>query len=252
MSGFWVFGMVVEKIREIFEEFAVKEVALRNEFAAKKQAVIDKYDCALCKKECDLEDSTRWKCVESRDKEVGAIEDELSWRMADLYDEVEERVKQLGLEVELNVHSDANCFFNAPGRPGREYRYYTVWDYHNVIDKKNKKAYRVCVKINEYNKPWETTYSFEGIEVDEMELVDESVPFTDALADAIPWSLIRPEWSHNIESFVQTLAKAEREGRLNETLKEIEAKVKANLWIYDYAHFYNALKETCKKFNINL
>ena len=88
--------------------------------------------------------------------------------------------------------------------------------------------------------------------VEENELVDESIPFTNALVDNITWAYIRETWYYNIYNFIQEIAKAERENKLIEALKSIKATVEAGLWIYDYQHFYNALLETCKQFNINI
>jgi hypothetical protein len=63
---------------------------------------------------------------------------------------------------------------------------------------------------------------------------------------------MRPEWVHHIEGFVKRIVEAERQGRLVEEVKNVYAVAKAGAWVYDYAHFLDALEETCKKFNISI
>jgi len=241
---------IIEVVKKIFEEFGEREAEIRNKYAVRKYDLLDKYSCENCnqREKCYYDEKIYRECMEKQNEEYDAIEVEEADRIIDLWFEYEEKLKQLGLEVEFDVHSDKNCFFTAT--PG--YQYYIIHEYHAVMDKRRKKAYLVSVYIYEYNKPWQTVYEFDGVEIEEKELIDEDTPFTNALTDNIPWEYIREVWANNIGEFIQKIAKAERENRLNEALKEVKANVEAGLWVYDYRHFYSALMKTCKQFNISI
>jgi len=213
-------------IREGFEAFLQKEVEVRNEYARRAEAA-------------------------SSDKELADIEAEELERLEALQRDVERELSLHGMKVEFDVGSDAVNYFNAPGYP-RAYNFYTCINIHKVIDKANKKVYLVDVKYKELNYPDRTEYEAVGVDVEELELIDESTPFTSALIENMPWNLIRPTWSRNICDFINALAKAEREGRLLEELRAVKAAVEAGSWVYDYQHFLAALRETCEKFNIAL
>jgi len=78
---------------------------------------------------------------------------------------------------------------------------------------------------------------------EEVPIVDERTPFTLKVLKSVPWNLIRDVYKWQIEKMIGELAMAEREGRLEERLKEIEKELEGKLWIYDYQHFYNAIQQ---------
>ena len=68
----------------------------------------------------------------------------------------------------------------------------------------------------------------------------------------IPWSLIRDIWLPSIKRLIFELAEAESEGKLEEKLEEVVEKVRSSLWVYDYQHFFSALKRTAEFFGLSL
>ncbi|MEM4497314.1 MAG: hypothetical protein QW692_00625 [Nitrososphaerota archaeon] len=83
------------------------------------------------------------------------------------------------------------------------------------------------------------------IGVAEFPVINENeTPFTYALLHNIDWAYIRSTWSVNIANFIAELAEAERRGNLEKVLEEVEKKLEAGGWIYDYQHFYRALEKT--------
>jgi hypothetical protein len=253
MSGSGSVDKRVEKVKEVFEAFAREYVNLLNDFATKETELREShypYGCERCKRGCDEEQEK--KCEKELLDLLNRLDDERGFRTADLYNEVEEKLKKLGFdEVEFNVATESNCYFNLPAWP-RAYNYYRVHEYNHVVDKKAKKCYVVEVKYSELQKPWRTEYAEPEVEIEEGAYFDEDVPFSNALFDRIPWTAMRPEWIHHIEEFVKRIVEAERAGRLAEEVKKIYAEAKRGAWVYDYAHFLDALEETCKKFNIDL
>jgi len=242
---------MLDEIANIFESNYRRIIEIRNEYAKKIAEEIDKHRCDNCKYRGDCDDETWMNCKKNLDEIIERLEIEEADREGDVFNVIEDEIRKLGFEVELGFDYDANCYFTAPGYP-REYRFYNVYEYHKVIDTNNKKVYLIVVKTKKLNKPWITEYAFGYMAYDEYELVNEETPFTKALVESIPWDYIRPEWAGNIHDFINTLAKAEREGRLEEALREVIRRVENGLWIYDYKHFYNALFDTCGKFNIKL
>jgi hypothetical protein len=168
-----------------------------------------------------------------------------------LRDEVKEKLKALGFDVEFEVNIDSANYFNAPGSP-RAYNYYRVFEDNKVIDHKNKKVYIVTVEYLQMQKPTETEYEFNEIDIMEHELVDSETPFANLLCDNIPWEFIRDIWRPHIVDFIDEIAKAEREKKLEETLKQVKEQGERGAWVYDYQHFLNALMKTAKQFNISL
>jgi len=214
------------EVKEAFEALLEKEVEIRNEYARRAEAA-------------------------SSDKELADIEAEELERLEALQRDVERELSLHGLKVEFDVDSDAVNYFNAPGWP-RAYNFYFVIVTHKVIDKANGKVYFVDVKYKELNYPHGRQYEAVGVDVEELELVEESTPFVAALVENIPWNLIRPTWAGNICDFINRLATAERAGRLLDELRAVRAEAEAGSWVYDYQHFLAALRETCEKFNIAL
>ncbi|MEM4497579.1 MAG: hypothetical protein QW692_01995 [Nitrososphaerota archaeon] len=83
------------------------------------------------------------------------------------------------------------------------------------------------------------------IDVTEFPLISEDkTPFTHLLLRNINWAYIRPTWIANIANFIAELANAERSGKLAEKINEVERRLEAGGWIYDYQHFYRALEKT--------
>ena len=177
-------------------------------------------------------------------------EEELDKRLEMLEAEVREKLKPL--EVEFFVDSYTHEYFTAPSYP-REYRYYLIMDVHRVIDKENGRQYFVYVDYHHKQKPSHSEYTLESVEVEEESLIDdERTPFTKRLIEEIPWMLIRDTWLPSIKRLIFELAEAESEGRLEERLEEIVERVKNSLWVYDYQHFYGALRRTAEFFGLSL
>ena len=223
-----------ERMREIEKEMTEKEEELAQE-------IKDDMELDLVLKDIEKEKEKRFMEIEKKK------EDEIT----DLELEFADRLQDLGLEVEFFIDTDSASYFNAPGFP-RAYNYYVVRDTHKVVDSRNRKVYFVMVKYSELQKPWTTEYSFDGIRIEEYELVNEETPFADVLHDYIPWLLIRDMYKSHILNYISEIAKAEREGKLVETLKQIKEKVEKGAWVYDYAHFLNALMKTAEQFSISL
>jgi hypothetical protein len=223
-----------QRMSEIEEEIMRKEEELAQE-------IKDDMELDLVLK--DIEKEKEEKFIEIEEKERDEI--------TDLELEIADRLQAQGFEVEFFVDTDSVNYFNAPASP-RAYSYYRVRDTHKVVDSKNRKVYFVTVKYSELQKPWTTEYEFDDVYIEEYELVNEETPFADALHDYIPWLLIRDMYKPHILNYISEIAKAEREGRLVETLKQIKEKAEKGAWVYDYAHFLNALMRTAEQFNISL
>jgi len=177
---------------------------------------------------------------EGKEDEVEALEEELR-----------ERLKTMGLEVELYVECDASNYFNAPGWP-RAYNYYSVSETHRVVAEKEKKAYLVTVVYDELQKPTETEFKFREVLIDELHLIGEDTPFSATLVQEIPWELVRPIWRYKIEQTVNRIIKAEREGRLNVALRDVVENLKASAWIHEYHGMLNAVYRAMKRHSITL
>jgi hypothetical protein len=250
---------LVEELKEVFTGLLEREVEVRNEYARRAAEIARRHaplGCDGCprRQECeeDVEGYTLSKrCLDERDEELRGLEAEEVADVEALYREVERELGLLGLKVEFNVSNDSVNYFNAPASP-RAYNFYECVDTHKVIDEAGKKVYLVDARFKELNYPTRTEYEAVGVDVEEVELVDESVPFTNTLVENIPWDLIRPTWSRNISSFIDRLAEAERAGRLLEELRAVKAEAEAGSWVYDYQHFLNALRATCEQFNVSL
>jgi hypothetical protein len=245
----------VEKVKEIFEEFAKKYIDLLNEFSKKEDEIRESHypqGCEKCEKRKSCDEEQEKRCEKELIDLINKLDDKRGFRIADFYNEVEERIKALGFdEVEFNTATESNCYFNLPAYP-RAYNYYRIREYSHVVDKKAKKCYVVVVKYSELQKPWGTEYAEPEVAIEEGAYFDEDVPFSNALFETISWHVMRPEWVHHIEDFVKRIVEAERQGKLAEGVKKVYAEAKAGAWVYDYAHFLDALEETCKKFNINV
>jgi hypothetical protein len=249
----------MEELREVFRGLLHREVEVRNEYAKRAAEVMRRrapLGCDSCprRKECD-EDVEGYtmsrRCYDERDEELGKLEAEELADVETLEREAERELGLLGLKVEFCVNTDSCCYFNSCGWP-RAYNFYECVDTHRVIDEAKKKVYLVDVRFKELNYPTRTEYEAVGVDVEEVELIDESVPFTNTLVENVPWNLIRPTWSRNISNFINRLAEAERKGRLLEELKAVKAEAEAGSWVYDYQHFLNALRATCEQFNVSL
>jgi len=201
--------------------------------------------------EMELKEKLRAMFEDFAKRSLEALERGEEEKVEALEEELREQLKTMGLEVEFYVECDASNYFNAPGWP-RAYNYYSVSETHRVVDEGNKKAYLVTVVYDELQKPTEAEFKFREVLVEEIELVGEDTPFSAALVGEIPWSLIRPIWSHHIEKFVEEIIKAERRGRLMEALKDVVAKLKANEWIHEYHHMLSAIHEVAKRHSITL
>jgi len=176
---------------------------------------------------------------------------EMADEEADLMCWVEDELAKLSLRVKFQVDGDSCCYFNAPGYP-RAYNYYHVEEIHDVIDEELKKVYVVAVSYNKLCKPWRTEYIFNCVDVRVVEAVGDDTPLADKFSHYIPWPLIRDEWRYNIEKFVEEVARAEREGRLEEAVREVASRLRSGSWIYDYAHTLGALKKACGELNVKL
>jgi len=164
--------------------------------------------------------------------------EELDKRLEMLEEEIREKLRPL--EVEFFVDTASYEYFSAP-----PYHHYLCMDIHRVIDKGNGRQYFVYVAYHHKQKPGHSEYTLESIEVEEESLIDdERTPFTKRLIEEIPWSLIRDIWLPSIKRLIFELAEAESEGKLEEKLEEVVEKVRSSLWVYDYQHFFSALKRT--------
>jgi len=90
-----------------------------------------------------------------------------------------------------------------------------------------------------YNLPLKRIYT------QKQPIIDENkTPFTYKLVQNINWSSLRPTWVMNIHKLVTDLAMAEHKNKLNKAIREVEKKLSATAWIYDYQHFQKALQKT--------
>jgi len=241
----------VEKVYDVFSDFAKKYIDLLNKYAELESEEENKHyphGCKSCPRrgECNVDE-----CLRELDMAINDLEAEKDEELLDLQIEVAEALSDLGLDVKFEIDCDACNYFNAPGWP-RAYNYYLIDVSHKVSDYELKKIYLVTIKYEKLVKPWATEYKLDKVVIEVHEGIDEDTPFSAAFDEKIPWHLIRPIWRPHIESFVEEIIKAEREGRLVDAIKEVARKLKAGGWVYDYAHTYNALLEACKEFNIAL
>lgn len=221
-----------EEIREVFEEYAQKYIALLNEYARKKR-------------ECwDLEDEA-YECVTALDAEEADA-------TAELLGELESELSKLGLELHEEVETEGRNFFNAPGWP-RAYNYYAIRERYCVVDRAARTYYYVDVSYNMYERPTETEFVMEDVSVSKpMPLIDEETPFAAALREKLLECPLRPLWRGQIESLVNEITAAERAGKLEEKLREIRERAERAAWVYEYRHFLAALYKTAEEFNIQL
>jgi len=177
-------------------------------------------------------------------------EEELEKKVKELEEETREKLRPL--EVELFADSYTHEYFTAPSYPC-EYRYYLIMDIHRVIDEENGKQYFVYVAYHHKQRPNSNEYVLESVEIEEESLIDsERTPFAAKLVQEIPWMYIRDTWLPSIKRLIFELAEAESKGELEEKVKEIAEKVRSSLWVYDYQHFYKALKRTADAFGLPL
>ena len=88
----------------------------------------------------------------------------------------------------------------------------------------------------------EDYFVLEKMSVNTEPLIDEeTTPFTQKLVNEIPWNFIRDEWAPSISDMIQELAIRERDGELEEGIKELEEKLTRGRWIYDFEHVLKAL-----------
>ena len=177
------------------------------------------------------------------------LEDEEFCRREDqLNMELIGKLNALGLKAEIVNDFDCNNYFNAPGYP-RAYNFYEIFGVlASAHDLKEKKTYIIHVEYVEAQYPSYTKYSLKSVDVEEIPLInEEDTPFTAKLIGNIPWMYIRPLWRGNIISMIIKLAQAEYEGRLKEAIEDIQAKLKAGAWIYDYQHMLSALEKTLQE-----
>jgi len=72
---------------------------------------------------------------------------------------------------------------------------------------------------------------------------------TNAWMDAIPWNLIRPTWSNNIDEIIVEFNKCLlTTGDVKKCFEEAEESLEKGLWIYDYQHVYDALQKIKPRF----
>ena len=242
---------MIDEVIRIFEDGYKRIVEVRSRYGRMVMEEINNHMCDNCSKHGKCNNQLRKKCELDLEMTIYKLKIKEGNEEVSVLNEIRSKIRKLGFKDELNFYDKSICYFNSPRYP-RDYRYYNVYEYHKVIDTKNKKTYIVVVKTKELQKPTTEEHIFEYVSVEEHELVDEEIPFTNTLVSNIPWYRIRPEWEYNVNSFIDILARAEREGRLQEALKEVLANVKADLWVYDYRHFYNALIETCRQLNVSL
>ena len=246
----------VPLLENIFREFGEKYCEILDRAAKKIAEVEEKTDERIEALKEEIKDEEKLmekidEIEEEREERIDKILEERDDEVVDLECKLADNLKALGFDVEFNVSSDSANYFNAPGMP-RAYNYYKVYDKHKVVDIKNRKVYFVTVKYLEQEKPTITEYVFDDVYTEEYELVNEETPFAYVLNDAVPWPLIRDMYRTHILSYISEIAKAEREGRLKETLKNIKEEVERSAWVYDYAHFLNALMRTAQQFSIPL
>jgi DNA repair exonuclease SbcCD ATPase subunit len=246
----------VPLLEDIFREFGEKYCKILDSAAKKIAEVEKKIEKRIEALKAEIKDEEELmekidEIEEEREERIDKILEERDKEVADLESKLADNLKALGFDVEFNVSGDSVNYFNAPGMP-RAYNYYKVYDTHKVVDIKNRKVYFVTVKYLEQEKPTITEYVFDDVYTEEYELVNEETPFASALNDAVPWHLIRDMYVPHILSYISDIAKAEREGRLKETLKNIKEEVEKSAWVYDYARFLNALMRTAQRFNVSL
>ncbi len=134
--------------------------------------------------------------------------------------------------------------FNAPGYP-RAYNYYNCFDYFAVIDKKNEVLYEVTVVYKELQRPTETEYKLEEIDITKRPLIsEEKMPFTAKLVENLLKYPLREPWNSQIRKLIYELAEAEISGNLNEKLKEIKERAKNASWVYEYSYLLSAITQT--------
>ena len=101
-----------------------------------------------------------------------------------------------------------------------------------------KKFTNTKVHVYYYNLPKEC------VVVHELPLIsEETTPFTHKVIKYIDWSRIRPIWGLNIHDFIITLAEAEHNNTLDKAIKEIERRLRAGSWIYEYQNMLHALEK---------
>ena len=173
-------------------------------------------------------------------------EEKLEKKVKEMEEEVREKLRPL--EVEFFVDSYTYEYFSAP-----PYHHYLGMDVHRVIDRGSGKQYFVYVVYHHKQKPSHSEYTLESVEVEEESLIDdERTPFTKRLIEEIPWMYIRDTWLPSIKRLIFELAEAESRGELKDKLEEVAEKVRSSLWVYDYQHFFSALKRTAEFFGLSL
>jgi hypothetical protein len=203
----------------------------------------------LLEKEYEEKDVELYKEFNLKENEIYNEFDEREAEEIDkLREEIEKRLAKRNLEVEWDYGYDKWNYLSIIGLKRN-----SIVERHDVVDKTNRKAYKVLIAYDEVITNYDSKLSFESVYVEEIEWInEEDTPFTYTLNDNIPWFLIRDTWLPNINSFLVSLAKAEKEGNLNEELKRILNILEKGSWVYDYIHFKNALLKTMQQFNIQI
>ena len=236
-----------EKLSELEEWYESEKEKLRKEYDEKieKAEPERKY---LLEKEYEKRDVELYEEFNRKENEIHSKYDEEEIEQVDeLREEIENELSKHNMEIEWDYAWDKYNYLNIIGLSRNR-----IIERHDVIDKTSRKAYKILIYYDEVIQMYSSKRYFEKVIVEEVEWInEEDCPFTYALDNNIPWFLIRDVWLPNINSFVVDLARAEKEGNLEQELKRIMEIVKGSR-VYDYIHFKNALLKTMQQFNIQI
>jgi len=217
----------MEELEGVLRRYAEAVTAVEREARAEFQKI----------EEADLD----WDEEVLREEEVGKQRDD---KLLELDDEVGQEIFRLaeaeGLELLGGVFECVDSHIYASGMGFRHTRLiYSVV----TIKLSPTRIKHIFADFTESEVYGRYELTLDGLREKEGPLIsEETTPKTIKVIKAIPWELIRPIWGVHIGGWLTELAEAETEDRFEEKVREIKETLKPELWVYDYAHFYNALK----------
>ncbi|MCD6325156.1 hypothetical protein J7L97_02580 [Candidatus Bathyarchaeota archaeon] len=224
--------VIESKLKNLLESYAEKVTRLENEYWNRLHEIDEKeQDGLLSWEEAD----------EERDQLDLEHEDKLAALDEEMASAIENTAKKHGLELigPLWEAVDSHTYASGMG-----------WSHTSCI-------YSVCSvklprsRVREYKAEFVESkvygsyrFRFEKLWSEESPLITpETTPFTYKVTQLVPWDLIRPTWEHQVIKYINQLAEAEIEDRLEKGIKEVKASLEPSLWVYDFQHLYNAIEK---------
>ena len=194
-------------------------------------------------------ENERWKKLKSAESFIE--EDEIDYRYDEQVSEIEEKVsaeiKSLSEKYGLKTMTVWDCIDEHTYASGMGW-----WHKRLVMEavaiRIDSKVKRYIAKFTESYVYGDYKFKFDELITEVVPLISkETTPFTYQLVENVPWDLIRDTWQHVVNKYINQIAEGEIQGRLEETISDVEAKLKAGSWVYDINHLLEAIEKTKRK-----